>query len=213
MHSWNVSHRSSHCSDGLHPLILRLPARPLLGLVREAASPSVNYIPALWRCCYLPIRFFLFTRNITNTLSFRRNLEESALILRVPISVFGCPPFSGGGSEVSVDFYFVLPAGVRCLFFLTPQPCPIWRFIWGIRSWGSFRGFLDISDVFGGRTEVASKFSQSLPCELAWFFPSDILGGLRSCLRVWYSWGSPLYSFCWILSRMNTCLAEILPGS
>ena len=44
--------------------ILRLPARPFLGLVGEAAPPLIIFTPAFWSGWYLPIKFFSFTRYI-----------------------------------------------------------------------------------------------------------------------------------------------------
>ena len=44
MHSCIFNHRSTHCSDGLHNLALRLPERPYLGLVGKADSPTTCFM-------------------------------------------------------------------------------------------------------------------------------------------------------------------------
>ena len=38
---------------------------------------------------------------------------------------------------------------LRCLFFLDSQPCPIWTFTWGIRSWGAFLGSMSLTSSEG----------------------------------------------------------------
>ena len=101
---------------------------------------------------------------------------ESAPILRVPPSVFDVLHFPEEARLVSGDFSFVLPPEVRCLFYLDYQTCPIWIFTWGIRSWGYFRGFLMSPTFLEEALKWSVNFSQSLPRELAWFVPSDILG-------------------------------------
>ena len=95
-----------------------------------------------------------------------------------------------------------------CLLSLASHPCPIWTFTWGIRSWGPFRGWLSSmrSD------EVVGKYFQSFPHELAWFPPSDILVGIRSCCWVWYPRGSPLRSRCRVFDRPTARLEALLPG-
>ena len=81
------NHLSSYHSYRLYHLIMCLPARTFSRLVGEADYPPLKFIPALWLVVIFPLGFSL-TSCIPNTLDFRRNLEESTLILRVPFSVF-----------------------------------------------------------------------------------------------------------------------------
>ena len=88
------------------------------------------------------------------------------------------------------------------------------RSMYPLQSWGSFRGSFDVSEVFRGGYGVVSKFSQSLPRELAlflyhptysgvyaFFSRSDILGDLG------------FWSRRRVFDRPTALLAALLPGS
>ena len=181
----------------------------LLGVVRKSDYPPLKvYQPSIAvGICLLGL--FCFTRCIPNALDFWQNLEKPAAILRVPLSVFVVSSIFGGGPRVSGKFPFVLPAEVRCLIFMSYQPCPIWTFIWGLRSWGSFRSWL--SSIINA--EVVVKSFQSILRDLDWLVPYDIIGGICSCCWVWYYWGSPLCSCCRVFDRLANRLAALLSGS
>ena len=88
MHSFIFNNRSTHCSDSLQYLVLRLPALTYSGLVDQAASPPIFFLVCLSRL-YICLFWVFFSRCISSTLYFWRNLEESAPFLRVPPSIFG----------------------------------------------------------------------------------------------------------------------------
>ena len=93
------------------------------------------------------------------------------------------------------------------------QPCPIWTITRGIRS------YLDNPFLFWWllhfrrRIRSGERIFSLFPSELAWFFPFDILGGLLSCLWVWYYLGPQLYSCHPVFDCPTACLAVLLPGS
>ena len=64
MHLCVFNHQSPRFSDGLHNLILRLPARLYSGLVVEATSTPIEFTPAFWIIWHLTIGLFVFTRCI-----------------------------------------------------------------------------------------------------------------------------------------------------
>ena len=97
----------------------------LLGVIGESDSPPVKFYPPSGAVGICPLGLFCFTRCIPNALDFWQNLEKPAAILRVPLSVFVVSSIFGGGPRVSGKFPFVLPAEVRCLIFMSYQPCPI----------------------------------------------------------------------------------------
>ena len=94
---------SSRRSDKLHTLIFRLPARTFLVLFDEADSPPLKFLPAICSGRNLPTKFF-FARCIPATLTFWRNLEESAPMLRVPLSVFDVLHFPEKAPKFPVSF-------------------------------------------------------------------------------------------------------------
>ena len=70
--------------------------------------------------------------------------------------------FSGGGSEVSgnfITFLRLFPEGVWCLLLLASQPCLIWIFVWGLRSWGSFQGW-----IYSISLEGVPKLLENISC-------------------------------------------------
>ena len=65
MQSFIFNHRSTHHSDGLHNLVLRLPAMPYLGLVGEMDPTPVKFTTAFWCGWRLTsLGLFIFTRCI-----------------------------------------------------------------------------------------------------------------------------------------------------
>ena len=57
MHFCIFNHRLSHQLEGLHYLVLRLPARTFSGLVREAASTTVSLYPPSGAAWFWPLLF------------------------------------------------------------------------------------------------------------------------------------------------------------
>ena len=78
-------------------------------------------------------------------------------------------------------------------------------------SLGSFVYFY-VSNIFGGVSEVVSAFFLLFPCEMAWVL-SCILGGLRSCLWLWYYYGSLLCSRFRVFDLLAARLVALLAGS
>ena len=65
MNSFIFNHWSTRRLDGLHNLVLRLPAQPHLGLVGEADPPPAKFATAFWRGWHLSsLGLFIFTRCI-----------------------------------------------------------------------------------------------------------------------------------------------------
>ena len=105
--------------------MLRLLARTFLGLVVEAASPPVNFMPALWSGWHLTIDVY-FYKVYLNTLDILfswllirvrsgQSLKESAPILRVLFSFDVSDVFRGGSDMVS-EFSQSLPRDLAYLF-------------------------------------------------------------------------------------------------
>ena len=79
------NHRSTHCLDGLHHLILCLRVWPYLGLQERRIILTQCLHPLYGASGICPFSLFCFTGCIPNALDFRRKLEESTSLLRVPI--------------------------------------------------------------------------------------------------------------------------------
>ena len=60
----------------------------LLGVVTGEAYPPVKFYLPYGAVGIRPLCLFCFTSCIPNNLAFWKNLEEYALILRIPLSVF-----------------------------------------------------------------------------------------------------------------------------
>ena len=90
MHLCIFYHRSMCRSDGLHHLILHFPARPFSALVGKADSPPIKFTPAFWGGWHLTISYFFYFLQgaSSNTLAFRKNIEDSAPFLGVPLWLF-----------------------------------------------------------------------------------------------------------------------------
>ena len=93
--------------DSLH-IYLEVFRVALLGVGRQGRFSSHMFTPALWCVWYLPIGFFL-TIFIPNTLDFWIKLDDSAPLLRVPLSIF-CLEIFGGGPEFVGKFSLIVPA-------------------------------------------------------------------------------------------------------
>ena len=88
MNSFFSNHRSTRLMDGLRYLFLLFKVRSLLVLVSEVDYLLIVFISSLWSVQHLPIRVILFASCIPNTLAFWINIEDPALFLRVPLSIF-----------------------------------------------------------------------------------------------------------------------------
>ena len=87
IHSWIFNHRSTCRSDGLHNLVLRLSVRTYLGLFSEVSYPPIQFMVSI-TVVFFSLGLFWFTSCIPNTLAFWINIEDPALFLRVPLSIF-----------------------------------------------------------------------------------------------------------------------------
>ena len=77
------------------------------------------YTPPLARLESTHSFIFIFTRCISNTLVFRRKLEDSAPLLRSPLSVIFVWRFTEEAPKSSVNFPSYFPCEMACL------SCPI----------------------------------------------------------------------------------------
>ena len=112
MHSCIFNQRSTRCSDGLHHLILFLPARPFLGLVGEADPAPVSLhlhygVAGIYSLLFLFTRCistpFIFACNALSAVSDMENLLRGLLLrvlLRLNFSIVI------GGSSKIVGKYF-----------------------------------------------------------------------------------------------------------
>ena len=101
----------------------------------------------------------------------------------IPVIVFLQGLFKRLGYSIALDF----------------QPCLIYTFTWGLRSWGSFWGWIFLTSSEGVTKLSANISSRS---RMSWiFFP------------VWYLRGSPLWYFHQIFDRTTARLAALILGS
>ena len=103
MQSCIFYHQSTRHLDGLHNLVLHLLARPYSGLVREDASPPLCLLISI-TVLFCQLFLFWFTTFITNTLTFWWNLEDPALSLRVPLSIFHVRRFPEDAQKFLANF-------------------------------------------------------------------------------------------------------------
>ena len=122
MHSCIFNPRFTRHSDGLHHLILRLRAWPYLGLVGEAAPSPLSLHLLSGAAGLYPLGLFCFTRCISNTLAFRRILEDSALFLRVTLSIFDVRRFPEEAPELPAKFLSLSLPRELVSFYLPPDP-------------------------------------------------------------------------------------------
>ena len=132
MHLYIFNHHSTPCSNGLHQLILRLPARPYLGLVDEAASFPVWFLPRLaW---FASDHYFLFYKVYLNTMDFLFALaSQPCLILTFTweiCSILDCTFHC----SISLTFLERVPKWSGNFYdhsYVSWLVCPV-QFIWGI---------------------------------------------------------------------------------
>ena len=126
------------------PLDTSLGRFALFGLALASTAPYSLYPPS-GTVGICPLGLFCFTVCVPNTLAFQLKLEDTAPIFRVPLSIFDVLRFLEEAMKLPVkflSFFWNFPTGLRCLLSLASQPCLIWTFTWGLRSWGSCRGCL-----------------------------------------------------------------------
>ena len=70
IHLWIFNHRSKHCSDGNHLLILCLPARPYLVVVDEEAPTPVSLHLPLGTDVIFPVWVCLFLQGLLRNLGY-----------------------------------------------------------------------------------------------------------------------------------------------
>ena len=119
--------------------------------------------------------------------------------------------WSGWRMPFVVYFYKVyLNTSNICFFWLLSR-------VWYGLSLGGYALILRVFfsfwclQSFGGGSEVVSKYSsaQACVCSVSYY----ILGGLRSCIRVWHPRGSPLYFFHRVFYLLTASLAALLAVS
>ena len=116
MHYLTFNHRSTRWLGGMHNLVLRLPVRPYLGLVRKVSSPPIFSLISI-TFGFLPLGLFWFKSSIQNTLEFQRNLEDPAMFLRGPLSIFDVQCFLEEAPKFPVTFLsFSIPRNLLKFF-------------------------------------------------------------------------------------------------
>ena len=117
MHSCIFNQRSTRCSDGLHHLILFLPARPFLGLVGEA-DPAPVSLHLHYGVAGIYSLLFLFTRCISTPFIFACNALSAVLIWKIFWGVCSWGSFWGSISPLLLEGVPKLLANISncCLF-------------------------------------------------------------------------------------------------
>ena len=100
MHSFIFNNRSTHCSDSLQYLVLRLPALTYSGLVDQAASPPIFFLVCQSRLYICLFWVFNFSKVYFQHLIFLEKSWGICSVLEGSPFNFWCPVFFGGGSEV-----------------------------------------------------------------------------------------------------------------
>ena len=132
--------------------------------------PDMYITDLIWPILVL----FIFTSFVSNWFSFRQNLEDSAPLSRVTLSIFFVQNFIGGGSKVVGGFYF------------TTNFCAIcWGFSFAQSSWWSpllFTGCWYPPNI------LAEFWWDSCPLYSLHYRVSKVLGRTDSQLRA-LPWG------------------------
>ena len=98
-------------------ICIDLPTRPFPGLVGKVDYPSMAPTVSITVGIFPVVGFFIFTRRTSNTLTFRKIIEESSSLLRVPLLIFLVQHFYGGGSEVVGKFHLTVNFCASCWGF------------------------------------------------------------------------------------------------
>ena len=188
MHSCIFNPRFTRHSDGLHHLILRLRAWPYLGLVGEAAPSPLSLHLLSGAAGLYPLGLFCFTRCISNTLAFRRILEDSALFLRVTLSIFDVRRFPEEAPELPAKFLSLSLPRELVSFFSSAWSTNNLGSLWYCRRVDIFL-FSHMSGFFGFLlVPKVSLFS----------WGSEILGGTALRLRA-MSWEFFSLAYCFVI--------------
>ena len=180
--NWVCSPQTMRILDGLHNLILHFPARPLLGLVCKADPPPIYFIPSLWRVWNLTIRFFLFLKFYSKHLGVSKRTWGLRSVLEGSPFDFWCPTFSGGGSEVAVEF---------CFNVHSMRSAEVFSSAWSTDHIGDICFCIQVSIFPHSRMAVFFILcsSQKLSCFLgAPIFPQVLFRTYKRCLWKSYPW-------------------------
>ena len=97
---------------------LHLLARPFLGLVDEADYPSIKFTPDFWCIWHLPIIGILLLQGVSsNTSESKKNIEDSARYLRVPLQLLGVRYFPEEAPKMSAKLLNVYARFVFTVIF------------------------------------------------------------------------------------------------
>ena len=158
-------------------------------LYRLSCILSISIFPVM--------RYFIFTRCVSNTLDFWKNIEDSAPFLRVPLSIIDVQRFLGEAPKLSVNLISIYTQDggfLRTIFLafstlvvrlMMVQPLVCWHF-YGI--------FLSLSFLFSRAVSEDLGRASSQPQEIFWeVFSLDSVFIVTWQRRAWIS-TSPLLS-------------------
>ena len=201
MHLWIFNHRLKCRSEGLHHLILRLPARPYSGMVGETAPTTVSLHPPSVADGFCPLGL-LFLKGVFQTpWYFGENL-------RTPLHSWGSP-----FRFLMSDVFQRRLQSCQQIFFPCPFRTNYWFFasIWSTNNIGSLY-FCSRFDLFL-HSHMAGFFRFLLiPKGSLFFWGPKILGGTDP--RLW-EMSSELFPlpFCFVVQwwRRYLGISSLLP--
>ena len=94
--------------DGLY-ISIALVSADLIGVGWWGGFSSHIFTPYLWGFWYIPIGLLFFTRYVSKTLYFWRNLEDYTSFLRVPLYIPDVRRFPDKALKLPENFLIVLP--------------------------------------------------------------------------------------------------------
>ena len=204
MHFWIFNHRFSHQLEGLHYLVLRLPARTYSGLVGEVARPLVVLHLPSDTDGFCPLKLFCFTRCFPNTLDFWRTplrywgspfrflmsdlfsevvTKLSANFLRLEISAWSAQVLLPPNLLSRIRYYFRVSNihPIVCCQSLWDILHFFWLLYWGVSKvlWRTALFSWELSLEVLSRTSLLVVHWQRSDLRVSSLLSNSILGGIR----------------------------------